>query len=342
MHARTPLSFPSLLALAALVFSTLFAAASPTLQKRASRTSPPSGALVVNPAGGSGVYTTVSAAVAALPNDSSARTIFVYAGTYNEQVYITRAGMTTIYGYTTNTADYTSNVVNIQHSLSAAAAGGDDQSGTLRVHKDNFALYNINVKNTFGQGAQAIAVSAYGSNQGYYGCGLYGYQDTLLAESGTQFYGHSYIQGAVDFIFGQHAFAYFQSCTIASSGAGSITAHGPASSTDGIYVINQATLTTASGAGSLTGQVYLGRPWSQYARVVYTYTTMGAHINGAGWSQWSAATPNTADVLFAEYQSTGAGAAGTRASFSKKLSSPTGYTIQDTLGSHAWVDTAYL
>ncbi|CAK5271084.1 unnamed protein product, partial [Mycena citricolor] len=157
-----------------------------------------------------------------------------------------------------------------------------------------------------------------------------------------QYYGHSFIQGAADFIFGQHAFAFFQSCTIASTAAGTITAHGPSSSTDGIYVINQATLQTASGAGSLTGQVYLGRPWSQYARVVFTNTNMGAHINGAGWSQWSSTMPNTAHVLFAEYNSVGPGASGTRASFSKKLSSAAGYTIQDVLGSRGWVDTAYL
>ena len=37
-------------------------------------------------------YKTISSAVAALPNDYSFQSIFIYPGTYNEQVYITRPG----------------------------------------------------------------------------------------------------------------------------------------------------------------------------------------------------------------------------------------------------------
>ncbi|GLB38096.1 hypothetical protein LshimejAT787_0411470 [Lyophyllum shimeji] len=228
-------------------------------------------------------------------------------------------------------------------------ASSDDLSGTLRVHKDNFFLYNVNVKNTFGHsssGGQALALSAYGTNHGYYGVGFYSYQDTVLAEQGNQFYGHCYIEGAVDYIFGQHARAFFHKNTIASVEAGAITADGPTSSSDNsIFVINQSTITTSPAATrSLTGLVYLGRPWTQYARVVYTSCSLGSLINGAGWEPWSSSAPNTANVLFAEYASTGAGAAGTRASFSKKLSSNAGYTAADVLGSDwtSWVDQAYV
>ena len=65
----------------------------------ASRTSPPSGAVVVR-AGTTttGEYKTVNAAISALPNDGSARSIFIYGGTYNEQVYITRKGKLTVIG----------------------------------------------------------------------------------------------------------------------------------------------------------------------------------------------------------------------------------------------------
>lgn len=51
-------------------------------------------------------------------------------------------------GSTTNTASYTSNAVTITASNSAGTTGSDDLSGTLRVHKDDFALYNVNLKNT--------------------------------------------------------------------------------------------------------------------------------------------------------------------------------------------------
>lgn len=39
-------------------------------------------------------------------------------------------------------------------------------------------MYNINVRNTYGKGTQAIAFTAHGNYHGYYGCGFFGYQDT--------------------------------------------------------------------------------------------------------------------------------------------------------------------
>ena len=177
-----------------------------------SRTDPPSGALVVR-AGTTNQqeYQSVSSALAALPNDSSSRSIFIYPGTYNEQVYITRPGplevriqMNTvidsdcetrkIYGYTMDTTTYNFNTVTIQAGCSAKKAGSDDASGTLRIHKDNFAMYNVDVKNTFGPGSQAIAISQYGSKVGLYACGFYGYQDTLYANKGAQVYLNGYIE----------------------------------------------------------------------------------------------------------------------------------------------------
>lgn len=82
----------------------------------------------------------------------------------------------------------------ISAGVDATTAGSDDASGTLRVHKDDFKMYNVNVKNTFGKGVQAIALSQYGSRVGLYGCGFYGYQDTLYANQGTQVYLKGYIE----------------------------------------------------------------------------------------------------------------------------------------------------
>jgi hypothetical protein len=116
-----------------------------------------------------------------------------------------------------------------------------------------------------------------------------------------------------------------------------------ASSTDvSYYVINKSSVagTTSSTAG--TGTVYLGRPWSEYARVDFQNTVLGAIINSAGWEQWSSSEPNTEDLTFQEYGNTGTGASGTRASFSTELSSAV--TISTILGSTytGWVDTTYL
>ncbi|KAK0199648.1 pectin lyase fold/virulence factor [Desarmillaria ectypa] len=342
--------FPGLTFFSLLVlFVTSLVNATPAV-KRDSRTSAPSGAVVVRGSGTkSGEYSTVQAAVTALPNDGTTQVIFIYAGTYSEQVYINRTGKTTIMGQTSDTTSYTSNTVTITHSSSLGTAGTDDLAGTLRVHKDDFALYNVNLKNTFGQAStngQALALSAYGTNQGYYGVGFYSYQDTVLAETGNQFYGSCYIEGAVDYIFGQSARAYFHKNMIASIGAGAITANGRTSSSGAsLFVINKATITTSSSATtSLQGKVYLGRPWGNYARVVYTSCSLGNLINSAGWEQWSSSSPNTDHVTFAEYNSTGSGASGTRALFATTLTSTSGYTISDVLGSTYtnWVDSGYL
>ncbi len=64
----------------------------------ASRTTPPTGAKVVR-AGTTtaGEFKTVTAAVNALPNDSSSQVIFIFPGAYNEQVpSITRSGPLTV------------------------------------------------------------------------------------------------------------------------------------------------------------------------------------------------------------------------------------------------------
>ncbi|KAG4421325.1 hypothetical protein IFR04_005508 [Cadophora malorum] len=310
----------------------------------AGRTTAPSGAITV---GSGGTYSTIQAAINSLSTTSTtAQSIFILAGTYKEQVTIpARKASLKIYGYTTDTSSYASNVVTITHSSSLLSGAADDEAtGTVINEAANTAFYNINIKNTYGKGSQAIALAAYGTQQGYYGVGLYGYQDTLLAQIGNQFYGKCYIEGAVDFIFGQHAVAWITGSDIrVSAGGGAVTANGRATSSDpSYYVINKSSIDKTSSSTAGTGTVYLGRPWSQYARVVVQNTALGSIINAAGWEVWSSSDARTGSVTFEEYGNTGTGASGTRASFSKKLSSAV--TISSVLGSSytSWVDTAYV
>lgn len=208
-------------------------------------------------------------------------------------------------------------------------------------------MYNINMINTRGKGSQAMAVSAYAGNQGYYGCQFWGYQDTVLAQTGAQLYAKSLIVGATDFIFGQHATAWFSQVDIRvlTASVGYVTANGrPSSSDSSYYVLDNCTIAAAAGNTVPTGAYYLGRPWGAYARVAVQDTSMTSVINSAGWSQWSSSTPNTQYATFEEYGNAGSGAKGTRASFSKKLSSPV--EITSILGSGylsaSWVDRNYL
>ena len=110
------------------------------------------------------------------------------------------------------------------------------------------------------------------------------------------------------------------------------------------YVINNSTVAAASGNTVQAGAFYLGRPWSQYARVAFQDTSLSEVINSVGWHIWSTSEPNTSDVLFGECGNTGAGASGTRASFATKLSSPVGITtiLGNGYASATYVDASYL
>ena len=86
---------------------------------------------------------------------------------------------------------------------------------------------------------------------------------------------------------------------------------------------------------------------AEYARVVFLDTTISDVINKAIWEEWSTSEPNTEDILFAEYDSTGPGVEDAdRPSFVTILtaSEAAAYTISNVLGSDYtdWVDTSYL
>lgn len=51
-------------------------------------------------------------------------------------------------------------------------------------------------------GAQALAIRVLGDQAAFYGCGFYGAQDTLNDDLGRHYYRECFIQGSIDFIFG--------------------------------------------------------------------------------------------------------------------------------------------
>ncbi|KAF4982171.1 hypothetical protein FZEAL_2148 [Fusarium zealandicum] len=299
----------------------------------AARTEAPSGAIVV---GEGGDFSSIQEAVDSI--SSAGSVIFVQPGTYEEQVLIPHTvGALTIYGYTEDDQDYSKNQVILTHNLGADQAGSNDASGTLRAKNDGLKMYNVNVINSRGKGVQAIALSAYGSEQGYYGCQFSGYQDTVLSNLGNHYFHGSYIEGATDFIFGQKSVAWFESCTLGIVGKGYITANGRDSETNpSWYVINKSTVQAVSGVED--GGTYLGRPWREYARVVFQNSNLGSVVNSAGWLAWG--DNPTGNVYYGEFGNTGKGASGDRASFSQKLSSEV--AIGDILGSTSWIDSDYV
>lgn len=51
-------------------------------------------------------------------------------------------------------------------------------------------------------GAQAVALRIAGDSAAFWGCGFFGAQDTLHDDRGRHYFKDCYIQGSIDFIFG--------------------------------------------------------------------------------------------------------------------------------------------
>jgi pectinesterase len=312
------------------------------------RTTPPAGCLTVG--GTKGTYATVSGAVGALSNTTLVpQCIFIYPGTYTEQVLVPAlASSLDVYGSTVDTSDYKHNTVTITEAHSQMELITNDQTATFRVKTNNFRLYNVNLVNTYGEGSQAVALSAM-ADSGYYGCQLHGFQDTLYAMVGTQVYAKTLIVGAIDFIFGMYAKVWFEQCDIRvlenNDEDGWVTANGRAEdANDSFYVFNKCSVAAKAGEDVDDGAYYLGRPWRNHSRVVFQNSRLSEVINPAGWSVWLPDEHLTEYVYYGEYRNSGPGAKGVRANFSQQLKSPV--ALDRILGAgykkQGWFDWLYL
>ncbi|KAF4339748.1 pectinesterase [Fusarium beomiforme] len=328
-------------------------------------TTPPKGAVIVSVNGEkSGSYSSLTSALKSLPSDSTPQTIFIYAGTYEEQVpSINRPGPVTIIGYTESDPGktYTTNQVIITQAKGLSVAGtipagrSNADTATIATASTNIAFYNVKFVNSDNlDGATpsyvTLAASVYGNHIGFYGCSFIGWQDTLLtgATNGYQYYESSYIEGAIDFIWG-YSKAYFKGCTLAAKRAKSaITAHSRTSSSAiGGYIFDQCLFTEAASATvDLQGQVYLGRPYSQYAVVVVKNSYLDSIVQPAGWKIWSTTDPRTDHITFAEYNNDGPGswekntAAREGFGFATLLTSDT-YSLESVMDSTDWIDDTW-
>jgi pectinesterase len=203
----------------------------------------------------------------------------------------------------------------ITAAMSAKAAGGTFLSSTVDVQGAEFEAENIAFENTFGVGSQAVALMIHSDRAEFRHCRFLGWQDTLYAATGRQYYKDCYIEGHVDFIFGNAA-AVFDNCEIHSKGDGYLTAvNRTAADQPTGYVFYRCRLT----AENRTKGSYLGRPWRRYARVVYIDCAMDSFIRPEGWDNWKDPN-NEATAWYGEIGSTGPGAeASERVKWSRRL-----------------------
>lgn len=198
--------------------------------------------------------------------------------------------------------------------ISNKEAGSTSAAYAAYIGGHDFHAENITFENSFGTGSQAVAVLVEADRAVFRNCRFLGWQDTLYAKNGRQYYRDSYIEGHVDYIFGQ-ASAVFENCRIHSKGDGYITAPMRFAATEPSgFVFLNSTLTSENTAKG----VYLGRPWRDFGRTVFINTKMEAAIRPEGWHHWVPEREKTA--YFAEYGSTGKGANPEgRAAWARKL-----------------------
>jgi pectin methylesterase-like acyl-CoA thioesterase len=340
------------------------ATANATTSHPSSGTVPPSGAVLVSVGGTvANSFANLTSALASLPADSTWQIIFMYPGSYTEQVSANRAGPVAVIGYQAGNVGqtYEANQVTVTYSrgLSVVAPVGtghtDAETAVISTATNQISFYNVDFINTDHlDGSIAsyvtLAASLYGDQIGFYDCSFIGWQDTILTgnPTGYAYYESSYIEGAIDFVWG-YSLSYFKGCTIdAKKAKFCVTAHNRASSSaTGGYVFDQCLFTAASDATvNLTQAVYLGRPYSQYAKVIVKYSYLDSTIQPAGWKAWSTTDPRLDGVTFAEFENVGPGNwesnAAARISFGNAtlLTSDT-YTLSGVMASTSWIDMTY-
>lgn len=260
-------------------------------------------------ADGSGDVRSVQAALERIPSGNKTRCIIhIKPGRYEEQIRVpANKPFISFIGEKAEETILTFNISNKE-------AGSTSAAYATYIGGHDFHAENITFENSFGTGSQAVAVLVEADRVVFKNCRFLGWQDTLYAKNGRQLYLDSYIEGHVDYIFGQAA-AVFENCHIHSKADGYITApmRFAANEPSGL-IFNNCRITSENTKNG----VYLGRPWRDYGRTVLINTQMDAHIRPEGWHHWE---PNREKTAFlGEYGSTGRGA-GTdaRAAWAKTL-----------------------
>jgi pectin methylesterase-like acyl-CoA thioesterase len=279
---------------------------------------------------GSGDYTTVQAAVDAVPVDNTQRyTIRIRPGTYKELVSIPS---TKPYISFVGTGRRAGDVVITYDNANGTPKPGGGTYGTsgsasVTIDGNDFTAKNLTFSNSFDEKAhpeitsqQAVAVLTHADRLVFDDVRFLGNQDTLYVNSpaattrSRAYFRSCYVEGDVDFIFGRGT-AVFDRCHIDSLDRGSTTNNGyvTAASTDISnpygFLFYRCTLTSTAAAGT----VYLGRPWhpsgdpNALGQVVYRESTLGAQIQAAPWTDMSGFSWK--DARFSEYRDRGPGAA---------------------------------
>ncbi|KAF6174305.1 hypothetical protein GIB67_040798 [Kingdonia uniflora] len=284
---------------------------------------------------GTGDFLTVTDAIKSIPAGNTIRTIiWIGPGIYKEKILVDRfKHFVTFYGskpvYPTLT--FGDNAKKL----------GTFNSATVIVESNYFQAVNIVFQNSSPEpdgkelnGGQAVALRISGDKASFYNCKFIGFQDTLCDDKGNHFFTNCYIEGTVDFIFGNGKSLYLN--TVINSIAKGLSA---------ITAQARSTADEKSGFSFVhcnitgTGNTYLGRAWKQRAKVVFAYTYMGTAVHPEGWNN-KGYKDRDKTLSYGEYKNYGPGAATKdRVTYSRTLTDEQAkpYLDQSYVGGASWL-----
>ena len=251
-------------------------------------------------------YATILEAYNALPENGG--TIEISRGIYREKLSFSKPNIKLI-GLGRTATD-----VQIVWGDSAKIAGGTAKSASFSISGDYFSASNLCIANDYhlndDEPSQAVALLLTSNFAVLKNVHLLGAQDTLYAASKrpnepcNQYFKNCYVEGHVDFIFG-NALAYFDKCHInfIKKDGAFITAHSRNSQEESsAYIFNECRITSENGAKNL----YLGRAWRPYARVAFINCVIDANLHSQRWREWNPGRTETyRTAQFMEYGTTG-------------------------------------
>lgn len=277
---------------------------------------------------GSGQYSTVQAAVNAVPANNASRVVIaVKPGTYRETVKVpANKPHVTIRGTGGSRKD---TVIVYNNAAGTPKPGGGTYgtggSATVAVEADDFQARNLTISNDFDEkanqnlsGHQAVALRTAADKVFLDSVIVDGDQDTLLLDTaakdrlGRVYVANSYVMGNVDFIFGRASAVIDRSVITLKkrwdgTSAGYVTAPSTAANRKGILIANSSVNGDVSASS-----FFLGRPWHAGGdatldpQTTVRNTTLSAAVRSTPWTDMSGFSWK--DDRFAEYRNTGPGA----------------------------------
>lgn len=252
-------------------------------------------------------YKTVQAAVDSVSSNNTERVIIlVKEGDYEEHLEVKSPYITLIGEDSEKTRIFYD---------TKKWVGGDMKSRCavlINSAAKGFSAENLTIENTYkylGDGSlsneSCDALRNDADETSYINVRILGYQDTLCANGGTQYYYKCYIAGNVDFIYGNDPRALFNDCRLvfrynANKNSGYVCA--PKASADAAYGLTFNNCQILSEDGCSGSKYYLARPWGADAYITWINCYMGKILSGTAKKPYSDMSGNKAEnARFFEY-----------------------------------------